>query len=100
MRSAPYPTKVPTIVFTGGNNDDTYANTPIVEAWVKSNRESMKGVSCAGVAGVKNGQGGRHELDNEAWPMGARVRIMAGDFLAATAAGTVYTPTPCTFEIP
>lgn len=87
VRAAAYP-DVPTIVFTGGDKEDTYANTPLIEEWVKDHPK-MVGVSCAG---------GRHELDNEAMPMGGQVRTMAADFLADTAAGKPFVPTRCTLE--
>jgi alpha-beta hydrolase superfamily lysophospholipase len=89
VRASRYP-DVPTIVFTGGIEDDTYADTPVVETWVKDHPK-MIGVSCAG---------GRHELDNEAMPMGGQVRTMAGDFLAATAAGKPFVASRCSLDVP
>jgi alpha-beta hydrolase superfamily lysophospholipase len=72
-----FPADIPTLVFTGGDNEDQYASSPGVEDWVRQRRASdganITGLKCAG---------GFHELDNEPEPMGGAVRAAAASFLA------------------
>lgn len=59
---------------TGGQDEDVYANTNGIVRWVKDRQAEhalVNGLGCAG---------GRHELDNEAEPMGASVRTAAARF--------------------
>jgi alpha-beta hydrolase superfamily lysophospholipase len=73
-----FPSGLPTLVFTGGQNEDLYANSEGVEKWVNARRATgatITGLKCAG---------GFHELDNEPEPMGNAVRSAAASFLAST----------------
>lgn len=75
-RDAGFPTNVPTFVVTGGENEDVYADTKGVVAWVEARQKDgakMVGFGCAD---------GRHELDNEAAPMGGDVRESGVRFAA------------------
>lgn len=81
-REAAYPKDVPTFVVTGGQDDDVYANTAGVTSWVKARQREggqLYGLSCGG---------GRHELDNEAEPMGDDVRTSGARFAAWAVSGT------------
>ncbi len=78
------PSTIPTLLFTGGDTEDTYANTPGLKKFVVDQRSggaNITGVGCPG---------GKHELDNEAEPIGSTVRTMAGEFLDAAIAGDAY----------
>jgi alpha-beta hydrolase superfamily lysophospholipase len=79
-RSEPFPATIPTILFTGGEQSDTYADTAGLQAWVGEQRERAEPANIA----LVTCEGGKHELDNEAEPMGQEVRSMAGEFFSAT----------------
>jgi alpha-beta hydrolase superfamily lysophospholipase len=76
----PFPTDVPALIFAGGDTDDVYAKTPDLKAWMIAQSDAganITRIQCAG---------GRHELDNEAAPMGGQVRTASVDFAAAIVA--------------
>ncbi|HSO40026.1 MAG TPA: hypothetical protein VLT33_46180, partial [Labilithrix sp.] len=93
-RSEPFPAAVPTVLFTGGERSDTYADTAGLQAWVGEQRERADAATIA----LVSCEGGKHELDNEAEPMGRQVRSMAGEFFAAATKHKPYvapSPGPC-----
>lgn len=96
-REEAYP-NVPTIIFAGGDESDTYADSPGLRRWVSEQRQiaATQGATSA-ITGVAC-EGGKHELDNEIEPMGQQVRSMAGEFFTATSRKEAYaapSPGPC-----
>lgn len=80
-RDEAFPRDVPTFVVTGGQDDDVYADTNGVVAWVEARQKEgarVFGSSCAG---------GRHELDNEAAPMRDDVRASGVSFATWVVSG-------------
>jgi len=80
-RNDGFPKDVPTFVVTGGEKDDVYADTKGVVAWVEARQRDgarVQGLGC---------DGGRHELDNEADPIGADVRASGVAFATWAALG-------------
>jgi pimeloyl-ACP methyl ester carboxylesterase len=80
-RAASFPRDVPTFVVTGGEKEDVYANTRGVVTWVRARQDEgarVFGLTCPG---------GRHELDNEAEPMGGDVRANGVAFASWVAGG-------------
>ena len=78
-RNEPFPATIPTILFTGGEKSDTYADTAGLEAWVGEQRKHAAPAKIS----LVTCEGGKHELDNEAEPIGQEVRSMAGEFFSA-----------------
>ncbi len=83
------PADVPVLTFVGGDKEDTYADSKKVRAWVLAQRKSSDlrpGVQCTWA---------RHELDNEAAPVGQYVRDATLDFVVQVldgSAGLTQTP--------
>ena len=80
-REEAFPKNVPTFVVTGGEEEDVYADTKGVMAWVEARQDEgarVVGLGC---------DGGRHELDNEADPMGSDVRANGVAFASWVASG-------------
>ena len=80
-RKDAYPKDVPTVVVTGGEREDVYANTAGVRDWVETRRAegaAVQGLAC---------DGGRHELDNELPPIRDEVRESAARFARWVADG-------------
>ncbi len=80
-REQAFPKNIPTYVVTGGEAEDVYADTAGVVAWVDARqREGARvfGSSCPR---------GKHELDNEAAPMGPAVRATGAAFASWVVAG-------------
>lgn len=81
-RTSPLPAGVPILTVVGGDEEDVYANSAGIRAWVTDQRNAGAasfGLSCAG---------GYHEIDNEPAPMGLQVQRSLGEFAEAVLAGT------------
>lgn len=82
-RNESFPKELPTLVLTGGDEEDRYVQTARVEAWAKGLRD--------GGAQVWNVSfpNAFHELDNEPGPVGNTVRSTSVEFVKAVLAGTL-----------
>jgi alpha-beta hydrolase superfamily lysophospholipase len=92
-RKDAYPTKVPTFVVTGGEEEDVYADTKGVVAWVEARQK--EGARVYGL-GCKDG---RHELDNEAAPMGPDVQKSGVEFASWVVGGAAGEPPKSTSTV-
>src|SRR5690606_26007944 len=81
-RSAPYPSGLPTLVVTGGDESDTFVDSARIRDWVLGRRANgeveIVGLDCPGAY---------HEVDNEPEPVGGTVRAASGDFFDAIMGG-------------
>jgi alpha-beta hydrolase superfamily lysophospholipase len=76
---------LPILVFTGGDKEDVYVKTKVVQKWVLSQRSRQVG----SVAAVQC-KGAWHELDNEPEPVGGFVRGLATLFATSVIDGTRF----------
>jgi pimeloyl-ACP methyl ester carboxylesterase len=94
-----YPQDIPTLVFTGGDQEDRYAKAWVVRQWVRKQNESRQSdgnplivnISCPHSA---------HEMDNELASFGGvEVRNSAAYFARTVVAGlpTAFTSSPETY---
>ncbi len=73
-RALGIPSDFPTLVFVGDNQEDLYADSESLRSWTWAHYLAKKPVT------LVDCRGGRHELDNEAEPMGDTVRKISGEF--------------------
>lgn len=85
-RRDPFPKNIPTMVVTGGENEDVYVKTAGVKDWVNARQDENARVFGLGC------EGARHELDNEARPFRDDVRTSAARFASWVVDGAAGTP--------
>lgn len=91
-RSTRLPKNVPVLTVVGGDEEDVYAKSADIRAWVTDKRDEgalSLGLSCPG---------GYHEIDNEPEPMGPQVQRSLGQFATAVLEGTTATSVETTAD--
>ncbi len=85
-RRAPLPQHLPVLILVAGTNEDWYVNASGVLAWAE--QQQRGGVQIHSFQCIQ----ARHALDNEPYPIGPTVRLLATDFVASALGEAKTTP--------